>query len=142
MPEILDLVREANGDNSINSFPTFFVDSDFEKKDQFSMEEINRLITWVHQLTPLDISKVRKADPVIKEVIEENDIKITKNVVGYVEFIKKEYLKRNKEIHYDGNISYSNWQKVKEENLKKVLPKQLLEEKIEKKEVPNTIKTP
>ena len=142
MPEILDLVREANGDNSINSFPTFFVDSDFEKKDQFSCDEINRLIAWVHQLIPLDVSKVKKADPVIKEIIEESDIKVTKNVIGNVEHIKKEYFKRNKNIHYDGSISYSNWIKIKEDNLKNVLPKQLLEEKIEKKEIPTVTTTP
>ena len=142
MPEILDLVRKTNGDNSINSFPTFFVDSDFERKDQFSCEEINRLIAWVHQLSPLDVTQVREADPVIKKIIEENDIKVTKNVEGNVEYIKKEYLKRNKEIHYDGSISYSNWEKVNEENIKNVLPKQLLEEKTEKKEVPKVSTSP
>ena len=142
MPEILDLVREANGDNTINSFPTFFVDSDFDKKDQFSCEEINRLIAWAHQLIPLDVSQVKKADPVIKKVIEENDVKITKNVIGNVEHIKKEYFKRNKNIHYDGNVSYSNWIKIKEDNLKNVLPKQLLEEKTEKKEIPTVTTTP
>ena len=142
MLEILDLVREANGDNTINSFPTFFVDSDFEKKDQFSCDEINRLIAWVHQLIPLDVSKVKKADPVIKEIIEESDIKVTKNVIGNVEHIKKEYFKRNKNIHYDGNVSYSNWIKIKEDNLKNVLPKQLLEEKIQKKEIPTITTTP
>jgi hypothetical protein len=142
MPEILELVREANGDNTINSFPTFFVDSDFEKKDQFSCDEINRLIAWVHQLIPLDVSKVKKADPVIKETIEESDVKVTKNVIGNVEHIKKEYFKRNKNIHYDGSISYSNWIKIKEDNLKNVLPKQLLEEKTEKKEIPTVTTTP
>ena len=142
MPEILDLVREANGDNTINSFPTFFIDSDFEKRDQFSFDEISRLIAWVHQLTPLDVSQVKKADPIIKETVEENDIKTTKNVIGNVEHIKKEYFKRNKNIHYDGNVSYSNWIKVKEDNLKNVLPKQLLEEKIEKKEIPSVTTTP
>ena len=99
MPEILELVRSTNGDNSINSFPTFFVDSDFEKKDQFSSEEINRLISWVHQLQPIDVSKVKEADPNIKEIIEEEDIRETKSVEGNVENIKKEYFKRNKEIH-------------------------------------------
>jgi hypothetical protein len=113
-----------------------------KKKDQFSCDEINRLIAWVHQLIPLDVSKVKKADPVIKEIIEESDIKITKNVIGNVEHIKKEYFKRNKNIHYDGSISYSNWIKIKEDNLKNVLPKKLLEEKIEKKEIPTVTKTP
>jgi GTPase SAR1 family protein len=142
MPEILELVRNTNGDNSINSFPTFFVDSDFEKKDQFSCEEINRLIAWVHQLQPIDVSKVKEADPNIKEVIEEEDIRETKSVEGNVEHIKKEYFKRNKEIHYDGSISYTNWEKTKEENNDNVLPKQLLEEKIDKKEVPKVTTSP
>ena len=89
MPEILDLVREANGDNSINSFPTFFVDSDFEKKDQFSCDEINRLIAWVHQLIPLDVSKVKKADPVIKEIISLVILKLLKMLLVMLSILKK-----------------------------------------------------
>ncbi|OUM59778.1 hypothetical protein PIROE2DRAFT_63557 [Piromyces sp. E2] len=69
MPKVLNLVKETNGDQSIQKFPTFFVDSDFERKDEFSCEEINRLLTWVHQLDPIDVNKVVAADPVIKEVV-------------------------------------------------------------------------
>ena len=35
MPEILDLVREANGDNTINSFPSFLLIQTLKKRINF-----------------------------------------------------------------------------------------------------------
>jgi len=134
MPEVLELVQSTNGDCTINSFPTFFVDSNLEKKDEFSCEEIKRLLAWTHHLSPIDVTKVKEADPKIKEIVVEKDVRVTKNVVKNIEHIKKEYYERNKEIHYDGHVSYSNWVKVKEENHDNVLPRKLLTTKIEKKE--------
>ncbi|OUM59779.1 hypothetical protein PIROE2DRAFT_63558 [Piromyces sp. E2] len=142
MPEVLRLVKECNGDNSIKSFPTFFVDSDFEEQDQFSREEINRLIAWVHSLDPIDVTRVEKADPDIDKTIEEEDVREIKTIEGNVEHIKIEYFKRNKVIHYDGSISYTDWEKYKEEEKENILPRKLLEEKIETKEEKNESSTP
>ena len=134
MPKILDLVKETHGDISINSFPTFFVDSDPEENDEFSNEEISRLIAWVHTLTPIDVTKVQETDPNIEKIEEEEDIRESKTVEGNVEHIKLEYFKKNKEIHYDDSITYSDWIKVKEEEKENVLPRKLLREEIETKE--------
>ncbi|KAG4085979.1 P-loop containing nucleoside triphosphate hydrolase protein [Neocallimastix lanati (nom. inval.)] len=142
MPKILDLVKETHGDISINSFPTFFVDSDPEENDEFSNEEISRLIAWVHTLTPIDVTKVQEADPNIEKIEEEEDIRESKTVEGNVEHIKLEYFKRNKEIHYDDSITYSDWVKVKEEEKENVLPRKLLREEIETKEEKHESSTP
>ncbi|OUM59777.1 hypothetical protein PIROE2DRAFT_14613 [Piromyces sp. E2] len=144
MPEVLKFVNETNGDDSIHTLPTFFVDSNFEKKDEFSCEEINRLITWVHQLDPIDVEKVVKADAVIQETSEETDIRIIKNIEGNIEHIKTEYYKRNKQIYYDGNISYTytDWELYDEECHDNILPKELLEVKTDHKTEENYSKTP
>jgi len=142
LKNILELVKECNGDNSINSFPTFYVDSDFEVQDPSSREEINRLIAWVHSLSPIDVTKVEKADPNIDKTIEEEDVRETKTVERNVEHIKIEYFKRNKVIHYDESISYTDWEKYKEEEKENILPRKLLEEKIETKEEKSEFSTP
>jgi len=142
MPKILDLVKETHGDLSINSFPTFFVDSDPENVDEFTNEEISRLIAWVHTLDPINVGLVKAADPVIKETSEETDIRVIKDIVGNVEYIKKEYYKRNKQVYYDGNISYTDWEKYKEEEYDNILPKELLETKTDKKSEESYNKSP
>jgi len=137
---ILNLVRECNGNQNIQNFPTFFVDTDFERKDQFTCQEIERLILWIHQLSPIDADMVKvDIDPVIKE-IKEKEIRETKNVEGNIEHITREYFKRNKEIYYGGVISFSEWIKYKEEKFDNVIPKVVLKTDIDKKgEHNNTI---
>jgi len=80
MPKILELVRSTNGDSSIKSFSTFFVDLNLEKKDKFSCAEISRLLALVHHLSPVNVTKVKKADPIIKEIVVEKDVRVTKNI--------------------------------------------------------------
>jgi len=111
MPILLDLGKSINENQSIQCFPTFFVDSDVEEKDQSSCDEINKLLVWVHQLKPLNVEKINKADPEIKERIEEKDQRTTSKVEGNVIHIKTEYLKRYKEIHYNGKVTYTDWEK-------------------------------
>lgn len=142
MPGILELVRETTGDNSISSFPTFYIDSDFEQQDPSSIEEVCRLIAWTHSLKPIDVTKVKVADPVIKETIEEEDVKESVNIQGNVKHIKREYFKRNKNIGSNGEISFTNWEKVREENEDKVLPKELIKEEVETKEEKSEQSTP
>ncbi|KAG4085982.1 P-loop containing nucleoside triphosphate hydrolase protein [Neocallimastix lanati (nom. inval.)] len=142
LPEVLDLVRATNGDPNINSFPTFFIDSDFEQKDLHSCEEVNRLIAWVHQLDPIDEKKVRVVDPVIKETVEEKDERTTTTIEGNVEHIKIEYFKRKKQIYYDGSISYTDWIKYNEKNKDKLLPKEVIETHMDRKKEENYKKTP
>jgi len=132
--EILKLVRETCGDLTISTLPTFLVDCNFKRKDPFSLSEIDRLIEWASNLEPLDMEMVKEADPEIKEFIEENEVREKKDVVGNVEHITKEYYKRYKQIHYSGDISYSNWEKVGEDKYDNVLPPKLLERKVEKKD--------
>jgi len=69
MPEVLKLVKETNGNVPIGNFPTFFVDVDFDRNDQFTRREINNLILWIHNLDPVDVDMVNMADPYIKEII-------------------------------------------------------------------------
>jgi len=124
--EILDIV-----DITIKSFPTFFVDSNFKKKDRNSCIEINRLVAWVHQLKSLDVNKVKHPNNEIKKTEIEKTTRITKNIEGNVENIKTEYFERKKETRYDGIVIYSDWIKVKEENTKNVLPRKLEREEIQ-----------
>jgi len=46
-------------------------------------------------------------DPVIKEIKGEEEVRENKVVEGNIEHITYEYFKRNKEIHYDGIVSFS-----------------------------------
>ena len=57
--KIINNIKTTIDDITIKSFPSFFVDSDFEKKDQFSCEEINKLVAWVNQLSPLDNTEIK-----------------------------------------------------------------------------------
>ncbi|KAG4085980.1 P-loop containing nucleoside triphosphate hydrolase protein [Neocallimastix lanati (nom. inval.)] len=132
--EILELVRSANGDSSIQSFPTFFVDTDFNRKDPDTCVEINKLIDWVSKLSPVDVTKIRHADTEIKETSKETDIRETKRTVKNIEYIKKEYYERDKKIRYDGNVLYSDWRKVKEITIENKLPRKLINTTIEEKE--------
>jgi len=134
MPKVMELVKETNGGKPIKDLPTFFIDSDFKRQDPSSIEEAKRLIKWAHSLSPIDITKIKAADPKIKETVEEKEVREKKRVKGNIEYIKLEYYKRNKNIHYDGRVTFSNWEKVKEENKEKVLPKEILGKKIDKKE--------
>jgi len=109
MPMVMELVKETNGGKPLTNLPTFFIDSDFERQDPSSIEEVNRLIAWSHSLKPIDIAKVRAADTRIKETIEERDIRETRTVQGDFECIRRDHYKRNKEIRYNGKITYSNW---------------------------------
>jgi len=119
--EILKLIKETCGDHSITSLPTFFVDADLNSEDQFSLYEIERLILWANQLDPIDISKIKFTHPNIKEVIPEEEVRESKVTQLNIEHIKYEYYRRNKEIHYDGTISYTDWKKYKEENRENIL---------------------
>lgn len=134
VPRVLDLIKETNGDTSIASFPTFYIDSDFEKQDPESIEEVNRLLAWAHSLPPIDVAKVQAAHPKIKETIEEEDIRVTSDMEGNIEHKKTEYYKRNKYIHYDKSETFSNWEKYDEKNEDIIHPKKLLKEEIEKKQ--------
>ncbi|OUM63615.1 hypothetical protein PIROE2DRAFT_9760 [Piromyces sp. E2] len=133
MPNILELVKETNGNTSIKSFPTFYIDSDFKRQDPESIEEIDRLIAWVHSLPPIDVSEVKAADPKIKKTIEEKDIRKSSVTEGNIEHVKTEYYKRNKYIHYDESVTFSNWEKYDEKNEDIIHPKKLLKKEIEKK---------
>ncbi|KAG4102183.1 hypothetical protein H8356DRAFT_1341792 [Neocallimastix lanati (nom. inval.)] len=73
----------------IKTYPTFFMDSNYELKYLFSCEEVNRLVAWVYQLKP----------------IYEHDEKVDKTIQGNFECIKIEHFTRNKEILYDEIIS-------------------------------------
>jgi len=140
MPEVLRLVREVHGNQTIQSFPTFFVDTDSNSRDQFTAQEIERLILWVHKLDPIDVDMINvDIDPVIKEIIEEEDIRETREIEGNIEHIKTEYWKRNKEIHYDGVESFTDWVKYKEENHDNVFPEEVIKSVIDTKEENNSI---
>jgi len=140
MPKVLQLVRECNGNQPIQNFPTFFVDSDFKIKDRFTCQEIERLLLWVHKLDPIDVDMVKvDVDPVIKEIEEEEDIREFRTVEGNIEHIKTEYWKRNKEVHYDGTVSFSDWVKYNEENHDNILPEEILKSVIDTKEENNVV---
>lgn len=134
IPKFLEIIKETNGNNSINSFPTFFIDSDFVKRDPSSIEEVDRLIAWAHSLMPIDANDVKAIDPKIKETIKEKDIKKSKTVKGNIENIKLKYYTRFKYIHYDGSTSFSEWIKYKVEKKSIVYPKKIIKEEIERKE--------
>jgi len=122
IPEVLNLVKETTGDQSIKSFPTFFVDADLNNsEDQYSRYQTEELILWAHRLNTIDVDKIKFADPNIKDVIVEEEVRESKVVQLNVEHITYEFFRRNKEIHYDGTVSYTNWKKYKEEKRDNVL---------------------
>jgi len=133
MPEISQLIRETNGSHTIQRFPTFFVDANLETKDPFSCNEINRLLAWVHQLDPIDVEEVVYADPVIKEITTEEEIRVSKSREGNIEHITSEYYRRSKAVHYDGTESFTDWEKYDETHEDVILPEELIESRVDRK---------
>ena len=50
-----------------------------------------------------------------------------------IEYIKIERFKRIKQIHYDGQVSYTDWKKISEEMKQNILPRKLMKSEIERK---------
>ena len=133
MPNVSELIRETTGEQSNIKFPTFFIDSDFRKEDEFSCKEVNRLINWVHNLEPINTSNIKTSDGNIKERIVEYDTRKSRNIKKNTEYIKIERFKRTKQIHYDDRITFTDWEKVSEKTKQNILPRKIIEKKINKK---------
>jgi len=133
MPEVLQLAEEVSGKQSIKSIPIFFVDTDFEAQDQFSREEINRLLAWIHQLEPIDVNKVKNAHLLIQQEVEETERRESKVVEKNIEHVTVEFYKRKKQIHYDGSVSYTEWVKYNETHHDNILPRRIIETRTESK---------
>ena len=113
--------------------PTFFVDSPEELEDEMdnnTKEEINRLIVWASSLKPLDVQKTKDVDPSVqKEEIEEKE-DIIDEITDMKRLIKTIIMgkyKRKKQFHYNGEITFTDWEKIaqynKEEKIKKEVVK-------------------
>ena len=141
--EINKIIRESNTIPP-SKFPIYFVDSDLEEVDQKSKEEVNALVGWTKSLDPLNVEKVRAVDDKIKREEEEfkEEIKDKKKIKN-IEYITYKKEKRKKQFHYDGSITYTNWEVYGERKEQRVCEKQLVasyNEKLEETDKP--IETP
>ena len=111
--------------------PTFFVDSldEESEKDNNTKEEINRLLVWASALEPLDEIEIKEVDPNIKEeIIEECTKKIDENnnMKELIKTITKEKYQRKRQIHYTGEITFTNWVEKKRYEEKEKIPKEIV----------------
>ena len=132
--QIKELVKECNR-KCPNNFNTYFMDSDMEDIDEYSIEECKRLLGWVSSLDPLDTSKVKEVDDKIKtsekELREiEGPSRWEKNI-EYKTIIK---LERIKNIHYDGSITFSEEKEISRSEKRVVHDKELINSRFDEKE--------
>lgn len=107
--QLIDLISSENHIPPKN-FPFFFVDTNFEEKDQFSKEQINNLIAWACNLSYLDSNLTKIVDPLVVEEIEEKR-KVFKKQNKHLNKIYTIYSKqkRKKQILYNKTVNYTNW---------------------------------
>ncbi len=129
--EINKLIKEA--DYNLTSYifcPTFFVDSPkIGKKADFNTEnEVKRLIDWASNLIPLDVSKTQNVDPnIMKEIPEVQKRMVKQSQNRNIQTTIYQQYKRIKQIHYNKEITYSDWVPFGDEIIeKKALPKELI----------------
>ena len=150
--EIEDVARESGQNYSLGNqliCPTFFVDSpsEDEEMEQNTKEEINRLIVWASNLEPLDVKKTQEVDPnIMKEEIEYEEKKINENnnMKQLIKTITYAKYKRKKQFHYDGQITYTDWEEIdkytKEEKIPKEVVNVLTDQKYEFKKTKSYIR--
>lgn len=128
--EINELIRDA-GNYSVKDLicPTFFVDSpsDGEEADFNTEEEVKHLIAWASNLMPLDVAQTRNVDPNIKEEKVEYDERIVRqSQKKNIQTTVYQTFKRKKQIHYNNEITYSDWEPGKTREETKILPRELV----------------
>lgn len=107
--EMIKLIEEENL-ISPKKFPCFFVDSDFEKQDYFSKQEMKRLIEWSSNLSYLDSNLTKIVNPLISKEIEEfREIYSHKNKILNKIITYYSQQKRKKQIFYNKIINYTDW---------------------------------
>ena len=108
VPEIMKLISQTTNEKIFLSPPIFFLDSYGIEGDDYSKKEMTNLIYFTKTLKPIDI--YQKKDLFIKEeiietdrrpIIEENDDEI---------ITKTYFYSRKKQIFYDGNVNYTDWE--------------------------------
>lgn len=108
IPEIMKLISQTTNEKIFLSPPIFFLDSYGIEGDDYSKKEMTNLIYFTKTLKPIDI--YQKKDLFIKEeiietdrrpIIEENDDQI---------ITKTYFYSRKKQIFYDGNVNYTDWE--------------------------------
>lgn len=129
----IEMLARENGNYSISNFacPTFFVDSpnEGEEIDYNTQEEINRLISWASTLTPLDVNKTQYVDPnIMKEEVVYEDRKVdeiidNKNLKKIIKMCK---FKRKKQFHYNGEITFTDWEAGQTWEKKEDIPKEVV----------------
>lgn len=132
--EIEILARESGKNYNFGNqliCPTFFVDSPAKDKPigNNTKEEINRLVVWASQLIPLDVKETQEVDPNIKEEILEYDEKKideksdVKKLIKTITFCKYQ---RKKQIHYTGDITFTDWVEISRYNREEKIPKEII----------------
>lgn len=129
--EINKLIKEAGYYSTSEIIcPTFFVDSPKIGKtaDFNTEEEVKRLIAWASNLIPLDVSKTQNVDPnIMKEIPEVQKRMVRQNQNKNIQTTIYQQYKRMKQIHYNKEITYSEWVPFGDEIIeKKILPKELI----------------
>ena len=132
--QIKELVKECQREVPKN-FNTYFIDSDMDDIDPYSVEECKRLLGWVSSLTPLDTSKAKEVDDKIKnsekEVREIEGPSRWKKNIEYKTIIK---LERLKNTHYDGSVTYSEEKEISRNEKELVHEKELVNSRFDEKE--------
>ena len=132
--EIETLARESGNQYSFGNkltCPTFFVDSPDEESemDDNTKEEINRLLVWASNLDPLDMKETKEVDPNIKnEIIEYDEKKIDEknNMKELIKTITYAKCMRKKQIHYTGEITFTDWVEIERYEKKEKIPKKIV----------------
>ncbi|EDR25431.1 hypothetical protein, conserved [Entamoeba dispar SAW760] len=124
LPALIKLAKETTGDELIK-IPMFYVDScpDEDDDNTRSEEEIETLLTWARGLPSVNVERVVKNGIRSEKVIieEKNEPRIIRNDGNIVEY-QIDYMRREKRIGYDGEISYSEWEIIKTKHKIKPIP--------------------
>ena len=132
--QIKELVKECKRE-APSTFNTYFIDSDMDDLDPYSIEECKRLLGWVSSLDPLDTSKAKEVDDKIKKSEKEiREIEGPSRWNKNIEFKAMIKLERMKNIHYDGTVTYSEEKEIDRRENRIVHEKELVNSRFDEKE--------
>ena len=132
--QIKELVKECKR-KCPNNFNTYFIDSDMDDIDEYSVEECKRLLGWVSSLEPLDTSNAKEVDDKIKSTQKEvREIEGPSRWERNIEYKTLIKLERCKNIHYDGTITFSEEREISRYERRVVHEKELVNSRFDEKE--------
>ncbi|EDR28943.1 hypothetical protein, conserved [Entamoeba dispar SAW760] len=119
LPELLKRTKETTGTEESVVIPMCYVDSQPDEEDDNirSENEIESLIKWGSELTPINIDIIENRYGEYKKIItEEKEQTESMGNNGKYIITQVKHMKREIRIYYNGEIRYGNWKIIKVES--------------------------